>query len=117
MVAIVEDEDLVRDLAVCELEDRGLRVVEFATADAALPWLRAHGDELAMMVTDVQMPGALNGLQLADIVCELWPALSILVTSGGPLVNPSKLPPSACFVAKPWRPADLAARVHRAVTR
>ena len=116
MVALVEDEPLVRDLAASELTDRGFKVIEFPSADAALPWLEDHGGNLSVLVTDVQMPGKLNGLQLVDILNYLWPDLAVLVTSGGPLVNPSALPPRARFVAKPWLPTDLAARVQRMAT-
>ena len=110
-VVIVEDELLVRDIATCELEDNGYTVVEFETADAALPYLRTHGGEACVVVTDVQMPGTLNGLQLADIVSQLWPQVPVLVTSGGPLVDPKRLPPCAIFLRKPWHPAEIVEHV------
>lgn len=113
LVALVEDEPVVRDLTACELADLGFKVIEFESADAALPWLERHGQELSVVVTDVQMPGTLNGLQLVEILTARFPRLAILVTSGGPLVDPGKLPSCARFVAKPWRPVDLAARVKR----
>jgi two-component system, response regulator PdtaR len=109
-VVLVEDEPLVRDLTVWALEDNGFAVVDFETADAALPYIEQHGDELALVITDVQMPGRINGLQLVDRLSRLWPRLQVLVTSGGPLVNPAALPSCAKFLAKPWRPADLASR-------
>lgn len=112
VVVVVEDEYLVRDLAVCELEDNGYTVVEFDSADAALPYLRQHGGDAALVVTDVQMPGSLNGLQLVDILSRLWPGVPMLITSGGPLVDPRKLPARAGFMAKPWRPEDMVARVN-----
>ncbi len=112
-VVLVEDEFLVRDLTVCELEENGYRVVEFDTADAALPYLRLHGGEIFAVVTDVQMPGTLNGLQLADIVSHIWPDVRVLVTSGGPLVDPGRLPPCAKFLRKPWRPAEIVERIRR----
>lgn len=115
LVVLVDDEPIVRDVAACELTDRGFMVVEFASADEALPWLRQHGDTPAVVITDVQMPGVLNGLQLVEILSRLWPTLAVLVTSGGSLVNPALLPPSAKFVSKPWRVSDLAARVQRMV--
>ena len=114
-VVIIEDEFLVRELAVCELEDCGYTVVEFESADAALPYLRQHGGEAALIVTDVQMPGKLNGLQLVEILTNLWPGVPVLVTSGGPLVDPRKLPQRAAFMSKPWRPDEIAARVNRIV--
>ena len=110
-VVIVEDEFLVRDLAVCELEENGYRVVEFDTADAALPYLRLHGGETLVVVTDVQMPGRLNGLQLADIVSHIWPDIPVLVTSGGPLVDPGRLPRCARFLRKPWHPAEIVEKI------
>lgn len=116
-VVVVEDEFLVRDLAVCELEDNGFDVVEFDSADAALPYLRQHGGDAALIVTDVQMPGAVNGLELAEILSRLWPGVPVLVTSGGPLVDPRRLPPCASFLSKPWRPADMVARVAHLVSR
>ena len=110
-VLVVEDEFLVRELAVCELEESGFTVVEFPTADAALEHLQTHVGETAVVFTDVQMPGRLNGLDLVDIVSRSWPSIGVLVTSGGPLVNPTSLPPCARFVAKPWRASDIVNRV------
>ena len=106
---------MLRDITSLELQDQGFQVIEFETADAALPYIRAHGDELCLIITDVQMPGSLNGLQLADIVRRLCPQVAVLVTSGGPLVDPSKLPSGTRFMAKPWRIAEMTAQVERMV--
>ena len=100
-----------RDVASGELEDSGFNVVAFPSADAALPFLRQNSGHLAVVVTDVQMPGSFNGLQMTQILCSMSPMLNILVTSGGPLVNPSRLPQKAKFIAKPWRAVDMVARV------
>jgi FixJ family two-component response regulator len=110
-VVVVEDDVLVREIAVAELEDSGFQVVGFASADEALPYLRRHGAEAGLMLTDVQMPGTMNGLQLADIVSRLCPRLPILVMSGGSTVDPARLPTSARFLRKPWHPLDMVARV------
>lgn len=101
----------MRDIAAMELEDHGFAVVEYSTADEALAFLEQHGDEITVLITDVQMPGRMNGLELIGILKLLWPRMPILVTSGGPLVQPGLLPPAVRFLPKPWRPADLAARV------
>ena len=114
-VVIVEDEFLVRDLAVCELEDNGFTVVEFETADAALPYLEEHGGDAALILTDVQMPGRLDGLGLVELLSRLWPDLPVLITSGGPLVDPRRLPPCATFLSKPWTPAAMVDRVNSLV--
>ena len=111
LVAIVEDEPIVRDVAAMELEDCGFDVVDFRCADEALPYLRQNGGNISVLITDVQMPGDMNGLDLVTLISRLWPELRMLVTSGGPLVDPCKLPPLVRFIAKPWRAADMAARV------
>ena len=110
-VVIVEDEFLVRDLAVCELEENGFTVVEFESADAALPYLREHGGEAALVVTDVQMPGSIDGLELVAILSRICPGVPVLITSGGPLVDPRNRPARATFMSKPWLPEDMVARV------
>ncbi len=110
-VLVVEDEFLVREIAVTELADSGFTVIEFPTADDALAHLKDHGGETAVVFTDVQMPGRLNGLDLVDIVSRSWPEIGVLVTSGGPLVNPTTLPACARFVPKPWRASDIVSRV------
>jgi two-component system, response regulator PdtaR len=111
LVALVEDEAIVRDIASIELEDHGFEVLEFGTADEALSFFERHGGDVTVLVTDVQMPGSMNGLELVAILKRRWPKLPMLVTSGGPLVDPNRLPPAVRFLAKPWRPADMAARV------
>jgi two-component system, response regulator PdtaR len=115
LIAIVEDEPVVRDVATTELEDNGFAVIDFSTADEALPYLRQNGGRLSAVVTDVQMPGTVNGLELVTLLRRWWPQLKVLVTSGGPLVDPNALPPTARFMAKPWRPADIALRVQEIV--
>ncbi len=112
-VVVVEDETMVRELAVCELEEHGFAVVEFATADEALGYLCRHAATTSVIFTDVQMPGAVNGLQLTEIVSHRWPQIKVLVTSGGASVNLGILPACARFVPKPWRSADILSRIAR----
>ncbi len=110
-IVVVEDEPFVRELAVCELEDGGFAVDCFATADEALRHLADHAAEIAVVFTDVQMPGRIDGLALTAIVARSWPGIKVLVTSGGISVDTGLLPPCAIFVPKPWRAADIVRRV------
>ncbi len=111
-VIVVEDEMMVRELVVGELQEQGYSVVEFANADTALAYLNQNSDDALLVLTDVQMPGTLNGLELAEIVARTWPALPVLVTSGGALVDPKALPGKARFLPKPWHPSDMVDRVN-----
>ena len=111
IVLLVEDEALVRMMAADVLrEEGGFKVVEAADADEALTVLDATEDVRAL-VTDVEMPGSLDGFTLARVVKQAWPHIGIVVTSGRMAPGPKDLPLGALFMPKPYRPADLLAAV------
>ncbi len=82
LVLIVEDEPLIRMYAADLLEEDGFDVVEATTARAALAILEQRNGDVSALFTDVDMPGDMNGLELAGIVYSRWPHIAILVTSG-----------------------------------
>ena len=114
VVLIAEDEVLVRMLIADVLQDEGYRIIEAANATEALRVLEARPD-IHVVVTDIEMPPGLNGIELAAEVRERWPFVQVLVTSG--LVFPAELPEGAVFIAKPWTAESLARCVHEAVER
>jgi CheY-like chemotaxis protein len=101
VVLVVEDEPLVRMDAAVNLEDEGFEVIEAATARAALALLEKRNGDVAALFTDVDMPGDMNGLELAGIVYHRWPHIALLVTSGVVRVSGS-LPGGGVFLAKPY---------------
>ena len=100
VVLVVEDEPLVRMLAVDILEDEGFEVVEASTAPAALALLEKQANVTALF-TDIDMPGGMNGLELAKVVHERWPDVVIVVTSGVFRSAASTLPDDGVFLQKP----------------
>ena len=80
-VLIVEDDVLIRVLLADELRDAGLRVIEAANADEALSIFEA-GAQVDLLFTDVQMPGSMDGVELARRIKTIHPALPIILTSG-----------------------------------
>jgi CheY-like chemotaxis protein len=105
VVLVVEDEFLVRVNKVDILRDAGLRVLEAQDADEALDMLRRRPEIIAVL-TDVDMPGSLNGFEFAQLVKQGWPELAVLVISGK--LEPSRdLPRGVAFVQKSLRPAAL----------
>ncbi len=81
-VLIVEDNAAVRRVVARQLRHLGYRVVEAERAMAALDLLQSEAVDL--LLTDIVMPGGLDGVQLATQVRKLWPALKIVLTSGFP---------------------------------
>ncbi len=106
VVLLVEDEPLVRDIGETVLRDAGYVVIVAESAKAALLVLET-GDEVHVLFTDVQMPGELDGLQLARMVGDRWPTIRLLVTSGNPPRSLDALPAGVRFLAKPYAVADV----------
>jgi len=106
LVLVVEDEPFVRMIATEGLEDAGFKVIEAATADDALMILNAR-DDVGVLFTDVNMPGTVNGVELARMVHERWPQLRIIITSGRDRPRREDIPDDGCFVAKPYRPGEV----------
>jgi two-component system, response regulator PdtaR len=100
-ILVVEDEGAIREASACELEDAGYAVLEAAGAREALAVLES-GAAVAVLFTDVNMPGELDGLDLARLVHDRWPRVQLLVTSGGAKVGPADLPDDGRFISKPY---------------
>jgi CheY-like chemotaxis protein len=99
-VLIVEDEPLLRLLAAERPGDAGFETIEAGNADEAVEIL-ALGTDVAVLLTDVAMPGSMDGLALAATVHDRWPPVGIVVTSGCAAVAPADMPADSLFVAKP----------------
>jgi CheY-like chemotaxis protein len=107
LVLVVEDEPFVRMIATEGLEDAGFEVIEAASADDALRILNSR-DDVGVLFTDVNMPGSCDGVELARLVHERWPALRIVITSGRDRPPVGEIPDDGRFVAKPYRTDEVA---------
>lgn len=114
VVLIVEDEPLVRLLAGEILMESGLRSIEAPNADEALMLLEAKPD-IAALLTDVRMPGSIDGFGLARLVSMRWPHVGIVVCSAEALPGEGDLPEGVLFLAKPYQPSSLLAAVRQVV--
>ncbi len=110
VVLVVDDEALLRWHASDLLASAGYKVVEADDAATALRILEERRD-VRLLFTDVQMPGALNGLDLVRKVHQRWPNVLLLVTSGGMTLGNEDIPDDGRFVAKPYREGDLLGHV------
>lgn len=110
VVLLVEDEPLTRMDACTGLQDAGFEVLDAEDAEAALALVRQRGD-IAVMVTDVQMPGPMDGITLARVIRALRPDIQVIVTSGGLRLGADDLPRGVAFVPKPYAVDGLARRL------
>jgi two-component system, response regulator PdtaR len=100
-VLVVEDEPLIRFALADDLADAGFRVLEAANADEAIVILGLH-DDIRLLVTDIDMPGTMDGLRLSAMVRDRWPPVRIIVTSGKRIPPGTALPAGSRFVPKPY---------------
>lgn len=116
MILVVEDEPLIRLEAVDIIEELGFTVLQAGNAAEAL-MLMEHRDAIAVLFTDIDMPGKMNGLELAGLVHERWPNVEIIVASGVTMVSEAKLPKGAVFLPKPYPEVHVTSAVRDAADR
>ena len=106
-VLVVEDESLVRMMAVELLEEAGFVVSEAPHADAAWAILQRRQADIRVLFTDIDMPGSMDGVALASRVADAWPHIGLVVTSGRRRMSDNEVPDSGHFLGKPYRSSDL----------
>ncbi len=104
-ILVVDDEEEVREILAETLVEFGYVVLTAASGEQALPML-AKDNSVAMVITDVRMPG-MSGLELADEIRRRWPEVKVVLISGYFL---PQTPPQR-FLKKPFHMKELASIV------
>jgi CheY-like chemotaxis protein len=106
VVLVVEDEMLLRMRTVDMVEDAGFTSVEAVDADEAVAILESRSD-IALLFTDIQMPGSMDGLKLAHAVHERWPPIKIILVSGQLKLANIDIPADSRFFGKPLEAREM----------
>ena len=114
LIVVVDDDIFERLGASGMFLDAGYRVLEAGDADEALRFFETNAD-IRLLFTDVSMPGAMSGSDLAHRVAERWPGVGIIMTSGRP--RPHLLPLSMLFHDKPYEPAVVLRQAREMTTQ
>jgi len=117
-ILIAEDDDLVLKHLETQLRSLGYRVTAVTTGPQALMALKAHSD-IDLLLTDIIMPGGMNGRELADQAQTSYPRLKVLYTSGyteNAIVHHGRLDPGVELLSKPYTRLELATKVRRVIT-
>jgi CheY-like chemotaxis protein len=117
LVAIVDDEDLVRSFAQISLERAGYRVMAFDRATTCLEEIRGRIAEFSVLLTDQTMPG-MNGMELAAEIRTIAPTLPVIIMSGYySRIAPEMLQQMGfvSLISKPFTNEELSLVVHRSV--
>jgi DNA-binding NtrC family response regulator len=119
MLLVVEDEPSVRQLTKILLEKAGYRVLIAANAQEAGELFQRHGDSIALLITDVVMPGP-SGPALLRHLSEQRHGLKVLYMSGyadDAVPSQGALDPGAVFLQKPFTADRLVRKVREALER
>jgi DNA-binding response OmpR family regulator len=116
-VLIVEDEFLIRLTLAEVLADEGYTVIEAETGDEAVKLLEA-GPPIDVLLTDIQLPGQLDGKALVRHVRTTQPDLPVIFMTGRPDTMEGRGPDAKeIYVAKPYLPSEICAAVRRMLDR
>lgn len=113
-ILVVEDEAGVRALVAEILRDDGFDVVEAASGDEALNSLLL-GESVDLVLTDIDMPGKLDGLALAKCVRTRFPHIPVILNSGGRRAAQAGVVEN--FISKPFRIDELLLLVRATIIR
>jgi DNA-binding NtrC family response regulator len=111
---IVETDQEQRALLATLLEESDLQVIECDSAEAALAVVDIKGDRMAMVVTDVELAGRLDGIELAQNLEAHHPELPVIVMSVVPSKRIDALSDNVVRLGRPWRPLDVLIVAERA---
>jgi CheY-like chemotaxis protein len=105
-ILVLEDDEIIRSLIVDVLEDFGAVVTSFPSADEGMIFLERTSDPVDLIISDIQMPGLLNGYDLSKVVAHRWPTLPVVLTSGNTVIA-EQLGSTVRFLPKPWSTEGL----------
>jgi len=118
-IMVIEDEEMIRTLVAEELQGRGYRVLSAPDGPAGLSVLRSDA-RIDLLISDVGLPGGLNGRQVADAARVTRPALKVLFVTGyaeNAAVGNGLLEPGMEVMTKPFDLSALSARIRTMLER
>jgi len=118
-VLVVDDEEMVRRLAVRMLAGQGYRVLEASGGAEAVRMLQRGANQIDGVLTDLAMPG-LGGRQLGETIAGCWPKVRVIYMSGFPakrMVGEGALDPNEPFVQKPFTSEQLTRAIRAGLAR
>lgn len=115
IVLVVEDQPLIRFNALNLVIEAGFQGLEAVNADEAIQILKAQ-PHISLVFTDIEMPGTMDGLTLANYIYARWPKMHLIIASGKVIVEQNQLPVGAKFFVKPYDDDRIVEEMKRMVT-
>jgi two-component system, response regulator PdtaR len=109
-ILTVEDEFLISEYLRAILEGGGHKVIATFDAGEAIEVLERVRD-IQLVITDIDMPGSMDGLRLAVAIRDRWPPIHLIVVTGFAPPNSYELPRDSLFIPKPYGAAEILSAV------
>jgi CheY-like chemotaxis protein len=110
-ILVVDDEAMIRTAMIYIVEDAGYSAVEAADADEAIIMLE-RCPHIVAVLTDINMPGTMDGLQLSRVIRARWPQIGLVITSGRFVARAAQMPAGIHFISKPYTPGEIVSALH-----
>jgi CheY-like chemotaxis protein len=114
-VLVVNDDPAVRSVAAEVIDEANMQIEEANNAEDALAFLRDHAPDVRLVFTNFDLPGRLDGIDLARVASLRWPWIKVLVTSGEARIQ--DIPASAVLLPRACDPSDIRAHLDWEQTR
>jgi CheY-like chemotaxis protein len=113
-ILLAEDDPFLRDLLGSTLRSHGFQVLEAETGDRALPLL--HQSRIDVLVTDIVMPGEIDGWSLAEQARRVHPGIAVVYSSSRPAQTERQVSRSL-YLRKPYHPDAVVSAIHQLTSR
>jgi CheY-like chemotaxis protein len=110
LILTVEDEFLISEYLRTILETSGHRVIATFDADEAIEVLERVRD-IQLVITDIEMPGSMDGLRLAAAIKDRWPPIHLIVVTGFAPPKRNELPCDSLLIPKPYGAVEILSAV------
>lgn len=110
VVLVVEDDPMIRFDSVSLIENAGYEVLEATNAEEAIALLETRMD-IAVVFTDVEMPGEMNGIKLARAIRDRWPPVHLIIASAHSAALAQEIPDGSHVFLKPYDGSMLIAAI------
>jgi len=119
-ILIVEDDRMIRDLTIRILKEDGYQVLSAQDAEEAKKICVEYGNQINLLLTDIIMPGEINGFELATQLEKKYPNMRIIYMSGyidDPKILATMQKPEIFFIQKPFKPELLKHKVRETLNK
>jgi len=110
IVLVVEDNPDLRRTAVDLFEETEVKSAQAVTGEEALAFLQDHAPDVRLIFTERELPGRVDGIDLARVASLRWPWIKVLVPGGKARV--SDVPQNVTFLPERWSAVDILAQLH-----